>query len=491
MERAVFLFQDIIWVRDRIHLHNVSGIALSPEAILGLRVLQKSHKMFVFANHPDEAHEETVAEVERLQEQLPNLLARYGVCVQRLPHPATENGLCLESPLSLLSKIAEEHRIDLSNSLVISNRLSDVECAAEVGVPGIYIVGEREPQPQLVQLPNCLIATDILDAALLAMERHLSRYGEQILVDVERAAMILKDGGVVAFPTETVYGLGANALDPIAVARIFEIKGRPRFDPLIVHVAALHQVQNLVTELPEPAQALMGSFWPGPLTLVLPKSDRVPEIVTAGLPTVAVRMPDHPVALTLIRRAGVPIAAPSANRFGRVSPTTAEHVHQQLGSAVDLILDGGRCPIGVESTIISVLEDTVTLLRPGGTPLEEVERLVGPVQRRTQASAAPLAPGQLAHHYAPQTPLVLKGQELPERALRRGLLSFTVPASAEDFVAVEVLSKTGDLREAAANLFAALHRLDAMHLDVIVAELVPEVDLGLAINDRLRRAARK
>jgi L-threonylcarbamoyladenylate synthase len=303
--------------------------------------------------------------------------------------------------------------------------------------------------------------------------------------------MILKDGGVVAFPTETVYGLGANALDPIAVARIFEIKGRPRFDPLIVHVAALHQVQNLVTELPEPAQALMGSFWPGPLTLVLPKSDRVPEIVTAGLPTVAVRMPDHPVALTLIRRAGVPIAAPSANRFGRVSPTTAEHVHQQLGSAVDLILDGGRCPIGVESTIISVLEDTVTLLRPGGTPLEEVERLVGPVQRRTQASAAPLAPGQLAHHYAPQTPLVLKGQELPERALRRGLLSFTVPASAEDFVAVEVLSKTGDLREAAANLFAALHRLDAMHLDVIVAELVPEVDLGLAINDRLRRAARK
>ncbi|PWH20367.1 MAG: threonylcarbamoyl-AMP synthase [Ardenticatenia bacterium] len=303
--------------------------------------------------------------------------------------------------------------------------------------------------------------------------------------------MILKSGGVVAFPTETVYGLGANAFDPIAAARIFEIKGRPRFDPLIVHIAALHQVQNLVTELPEPAQMLMRFFWPGPLTLVLSKSNRVPDIVTAGLPTVAIRMPDHPVALTLIRKLGMPIAAPSANRFGRVSPTTAEHVRQQLGGAVDLILNGGRCPIGVESTIVSVLSDTVTLLRPGGTPLEEIERVVGPIQRRTKASATPLSPGQLPHHYAPQTPLVLKGQDLSERMSRRGLLSFTVPASTEGFVAVEVLSKTGDLCEAAANLFAALHRLDTMHLDVIVAELVPEVGLGLAINDRLRRAARK
>lgn len=331
-----------------------------------------------------------------------------------------------------------------------------------------------------------------MDAALVVMEKRLSQHGEDILSeDIERAVAILKGGGVVAFPTETVYGLGASALDPVAVARIFEIKGRPRFDPLIVHVAAQEQVQDLVTELPKPAQALMRCFWPGPLTLVLPKSELVPDIVTAGLPTVAIRMPDHPVALALIRKLGVPIAAPSANLFGRVSPTTAEHVRQQLGTRVDLILDGGRCPIGVESTIVSVLDDTVTLLRPGGTPLEEIESVVGPVQRRIRASATPLAPGQLPHHYAPRTPLVLRGENLPETALRRGLLSFTVPTSTEGFVAVEVLSRTGNLREAAANLFAALHRLDALQLDVIVAELVPEVGLGLAINDRLRRAARR
>lgn len=324
------------------------------------------------------------------------------------------------------------------------------------------------------------------------MEKRLSQHWEDILSeDIERAVAILKGGGVVAFPTETVYGLGASAFDPVAVARIFEIKGRPRFDPLIVHVATPRQVRALATALPEPAQALMRSFWPGPLTLVLPKSKLVPDIVTAGLPTVAIRMPDHPIALTLIRKLGIPIAAPSANLFGRVSPTTAEHVRQQLGNMVDLILDGGRCPIGVESTVVAVLDDTVTLLRPGGTPLEEIERVVGPVQRRPRASTTPLSPGQLPHHYAPRTPLVLMGEDLPETAQRRGLLSFTVPTSTEGFVAVEVLSKTGDLREAAANLFAALHRLDALQLDVIVAELVPEVGLGLAINDRLRRAARK
>jgi L-threonylcarbamoyladenylate synthase len=235
----------------------------------------------------------------------------------------------------------------------------------------------------------------------------------------------------------------------------------------------------------------MRFFWPGPLTIVLPKSDLVPDIVTAGLPTVAIRMPDHPIALTLIRKSGVPVAAPSANLFGHVSPTTADHVRQQLGDRVDRVLDGGRCAIGVESTVISVSGGIATLLRPGGTPLEEIEHVIGPVQRRTKVQATPMSPGQLPYHYAPRTPLVLKGQNLPEAALRCGLLSFTVPTSAEGFVAVEVLSAAGDLREAAANLFAALHRLDAMQLDLIVAELVPEVGLGLAINDRLRRAAQK
>ncbi len=495
MDRAVFLFQDTILVGNRAHLRDVSEVELPPETILGLRMLQKSHEIFVFMSYPDEADETaTAVEVERLQKHVLNLLAQYGVhikCLPLSPYRGTEDGVRLKSPFSSLSKVAEEYRIDLPNSFMISDHLGDVERAIGAGVQGIYIVSERGAQPQSAMPPNCLLAADIWDAALSLMEKNLSRHREEILPDIERAAVILKSGGVVAFPTETVYGLGANALDPIAVARVFEIKGRPHFDPLIVHLAALRQMRDLVTRLPEQAQALMRFFWPGPLTLVLPKSDLVPDIVTAGLPTVAIRMPDHPIALALIRKSGVPIAAPSANLFGHVSPTTADHVRQQLGDRVDMVLDGGRCPVGVESTVISILNGTVTLLRPGGTPLEEIERMVGPVQRHPERQTIPVSPGQLPHHYAPRTPLLLKGQNLPESALRRGLLSFTIPASTEGFVAVEVLSTTGDLREAAANLFAALHRLDTMQLDVIVAELVPEIGLGLAINDRLRRAAQK
>jgi len=494
MYRAVFLCQDSILVGDWAHLHDVSGIELLPEVILALRVLQKSYKIFMLANYPDRVHEAaTSVGVDQLQGHVLNRLAQYGIYIKRIPPSrwaAEGNIVTRPLPCSLI-KAAREYEIDVHRSFVISDRPHEIELADQAGARGIYIAGERKAQSQLSLTRNCLIAANLWDAALFVMEQDLSQRGQGILPDVEHAAVILRDGGVVAFPTETVYGLGANALDPMAVARIFEIKGRPRFDPLIVHVAALRQVKDLVTELPEQAQELMRFFWPGPLTIVLPKSDLVPDIVTAGLPTVAIRMPDHPIALTLIRKSGVPVAAPSANLFGHVSPTTADHVRQQLGDRVDRVLDGGRCAIGVESTVISVSGGIATLLRPGGTPLEEIEHVIGPVQRRTKVQATPMSPGQLPYHYAPRTPLVLKGQNLPEAALRCGLLSFTVPTSAEGFVAVEVLSAAGDLREAAANLFAALHRLDAMQLDLIVAELVPEVGLGLAINDRLRRAAQK
>lgn len=486
MDRAVFLCRDSILVGDWAHLRDVFGIELLPEVILALRVLQKTYKIFMLANYPDGACEAaTSAGVDQLQGHVLNRLAQYGIHVKCIPFSSS----WAADPCSLIKAVGEP--IDVRNSIVISDRPQELGLASEAGARGIYIADERKVQPQSLSVSATFIATDVWEAALSVIEQDLSQQGQEILPDVERAAVILRDGGVVAFPTETVYGLGANALDPIAVARIFEIKGRPRFDPLIVHVAALHQVKDLVTELPEQAQELMRFFWPGPLTIVLSKSDLVPDIVTAGLPTVAIRMPDHPIALTLIRKSGVPVAAPSANLFGHVSPTTADHVRQQLGDRVDRVLDGGRCPIGVESTVISVSGSTATLLRPGGTPLEEIERVIGPVQRRTRVQATPMSPGQLPYHYAPRTPLVLKGQNLPKSASRCGLLSFTVPTSTEGFVAVEVLSAVGDLREAAANLFAALHRLDAMQLDLIVAELVPEVGLGLAINDRLRRAAQK
>lgn len=316
---------------------------------------------------------------------------------------------------------------------------------------------------------------------------------------IHHAAAILRAGGLVAFPTETVYGLGANALDEAAVARVFEVKGRPRFDPLIVHVAERRWIPQLVTEFPPQAQQLADRFWPGPLTLVLPKTDRVPDLVTAGAQTVAVRIPDHPLALALLQAVDLPIAAPSANPFGRISPTTAEHVRDQLGERIDLILDGGPCRVGVESTVLQLSGGVARLLRPGGVTLEEIESVIGPVLLPAgQPAGGTLAsPGLLPQHYAPRTPLVLAASVAEIEAVqhaagrRIGLLCLRPFKGAARFQAVEVLSETGDLREAAAHFFAALRRLDAAGLDLIVARTFPEQGLGRALNDRLRRAAQK
>ncbi len=308
---------------------------------------------------------------------------------------------------------------------------------------------------------------------------------------IHRAAEIIKKGGIVAFPTETVYGLGADAFKALAVARIFEVKGRPYFDPLIVHVASPDDVAKLVKEIPSNAEKLTERFWPGPLTVVLLKGKNIPDIVTAGLPTVAVRMPNHPIALSVIKESGCPIAAPSANPFGYLSPTTAEHVREQLGDQVDLILDGGPCPVGVESTIVSFLEGKSKLLRPGGVPLEEIESIIGRVEV-SPTEDKPSAPGMLPRHYAPRTPIVLDWNEKNiefHKNKNVGLLAFREKEKHLKFSHVEVLSKKGDMREAAANLFTAIRRLDALNLDLIVAEPIPEIGLGRAIMDRLRRAS--
>ncbi len=310
--------------------------------------------------------------------------------------------------------------------------------------------------------------------------------------EIQKAAEIIQEGGLVAFPTETVYGLGADALNPIAVARVFEVKNRPQFDPLIVHVADIRQAEILILKFPEKALKLISKFWPGPLTLVLPKSQMVPDIVTSSLPTVAIRVPNHPMALELIRESGRPIAAPSANSFGGVSPTTAEHVRQSLGGKIDMILDGGPCSVGVESTVISFEDKEPVLLRPGGITVEEIQALIGTVLVQTNPAGKPLAPGQMENHYAPRTPMVL---DISLTALpgnkKMGLLSFQKPPANPAFTAVEVLSEKGDLKEAAANLFAAMRRLDSMGLDMIVAQPVPHEGLGRAINDRLAKASAK
>jgi L-threonylcarbamoyladenylate synthase len=309
---------------------------------------------------------------------------------------------------------------------------------------------------------------------------------------IHQAADIIKRGGIVAFPTETVYGLGADAFNPLAIARIFEVKRRPYFDPLIVHVANPSDVKKLVKEIPSDAKTLIERFWPGPLTIVLLKKEDIPDIVTAGLPTVAIRMPNHSMALSLIKESKCSIAAPSANPFGYLSPTTAEHVREQLGDQVDLILDGGPCPVGVESTIVSFLEGRPKLLRPGGVSLEEVESIVGEVETSSIEEDRPSAPGMLSRHYAPKTPILLDWNEGKLNSYEKiGLLAFQEVKKNLKFHAVEVLSKKGDMREAATNLFAAIRRLDASNLDLIIAEPIPEIGLGRAIMDRLHRASER
>lgn len=306
---------------------------------------------------------------------------------------------------------------------------------------------------------------------------------------IKKAAAIIRRGGVVAFPTETVYGLGADGLDPLACARVFEIKGRPRFDPLILHECSPARARRLFSRVPAAARRLMDKFWPGPLTLVLPKAAAVPDIVTAGLKTVAVRVPASPAALALIKAAGRPVAAPSANRFGRLSPTTAAHVRKQLGTAPDMILDGGKAAIGVESTIITFVKGRAALLRPGGLPLEEIAAVAGPVAHPAKAGRKPLAPGCLKKHYAPAAKLrLIERGERVKAGPGAAYLAFSKKPAGK-FAATAVLSRSGDLREAAAGLFGALHRLETSGARVIYAERVPPHGLGRAIMDRLRRAA--
>ncbi|MCP4726703.1 MAG: threonylcarbamoyl-AMP synthase, partial [bacterium] len=291
---------------------------------------------------------------------------------------------------------------------------------------------------------------------------------------------------------ETVYGLGADALNPIAVSKIFEAKNRPYFNPLIVHIASHSEIERLVSGFSKKAQALAERFWPGPLTLVLPKSDIVPDLVTAGLQTVAIRMPAHETALKLISLSQTAIAAPSANPFGYISPTRAQHVHDQLGDRVDMILDGGECTVGIESTIIRPGERSV-VLRYGGISLEEIEETIGKVEIAEAVEENPASPGRLPSHYSPRTRLEIV-KDIDDQNIemeKAGLLAFKPPTRELPFRRIEILSSKGSLREAAANFFSCLHKLDAAGVEIIYAEEVPQDGLGRAIMDRLYKAAQR
>ena len=313
--------------------------------------------------------------------------------------------------------------------------------------------------------------------------------------DIERAARVLRDGGLVAFPTETVYGLGADASSDAAVARIFAAKGRPRGHPLIVHLPEGARLDDWALDVPEAARRLARAAWPGPLTMILRRGPRVAAAVTGGAPTVGLRVPGHALAQALLRGFGGGVAAPSANRFGAVSPTTADHVASDLGDAIDYLLDGGACDVGLESTIIDLSRGRAVLLRPGGLPREQIEPITGPLA--APDAAAPAAPGTLASHYAPRAEVVaVAPDEVPAAvaAARAGGARVAVLAPAAAFAGWPALDAHGhrlpdDVAGIARTLYAALRDLDASGVDVVIAALPPDAGLGEAVADRLRRAA--
>lgn len=306
--------------------------------------------------------------------------------------------------------------------------------------------------------------------------------------EIQQAARMIAAGELVAFPTETVYGLGANVFDPVAVARIFETKERPSFDPLIVHICELSQLDGLYRGNDERVFKLAEKFWPGPLTMVLPKKDAVPDIVTAGMDTVAVRMPANPLARELIRQAQTPIAAPSANKFGRISPTEAQHVKKQFPDVYTI--DGGKTQVGIESAVITLHDDGFEVLRPGVITEADLEAVVsrsGIDSKEKQQQS----PGLLKSHYSPGKPMSIVADPCNhfKEQDRAGLISFGLPGDDCHFAKTEVLSRSKDLMEAAVNLFSAMHRLDESDIDYIVAEPLPEEGIGVAIMNRLKKAS--
>ncbi len=314
------------------------------------------------------------------------------------------------------------------------------------------------------------------------------------------AKQFLEAGEVVAIPTETVYGLAGNAFDTKAVSKIFQVKNRPVFDPLIVHSDSILKIKEFVKEIPEKAQLLADYFWPGALTLLLPKKNLIPDLVTAGLDRVAVRIPYHPLSLNLLQQLDFPLAAPSANPFGYISPTTAQHVRQQLGDKIPYILDGGACSIGIESTIIGFEREEIIVYRLGGISIEAIEQIVGKVKTILHSSSNPQSAGMLESHYAPKKKMMLVNFDhfnleeflIQENLAKKdiGILRFQQVYPLVEEANQIILSPTGDFAEAAQNLFAGMRTLDSQPIQIILAELLPEKDLGRAINDRLRRASR-
>ena len=463
---AVFLDRDGTLIEDAGFLRTVDQVQFFPQTFTALRRLRDAFALFIVTNQSGVAKGEITHEqaqtvnnfvVQRLREEGIDIRAVY--CC---PHERADGCDCIKPNPYFRNRAEREHQIDLARSFTVGDHPCDVELAAGVGASGIYVLtGHGAKHRDELQAP-CLVVDDIGAAA--------------DAIAVAHAVALLREGGVVAIPTETVYGLGADAMNEAAVERVFRIKGRPTNHPLIVHLGEASQMSEWVREVPDLAATLAERFWPGPLTLILPKSSRVGDWVTGGQDSVGLRVPAHPLARKVLKEFGGGVAAPSANRFGQVSPTTAEHVRQDLGTDVDFIVDGGTCNIGIESTIVSLLSPEPVILRPGGVTQEEIEAALN--RRVAVAHAAAVrAPGQLNSHYAPRAAVVLVApHELEQQAaaMRAAGTKFRILNEAD--LAPEML-------------YSALRRADAEGATLILASPPTESGLGLAVADRLRKAA--
>ncbi len=510
---ALFLDRDGTINEDVGNLGDPNSLLIIPGVISALKKMSRLYELFVVSNQVGIARGAiTRSQVDEVNAALNRILEEEGIHIREwyiCPHSESDLCGCRKPSPHFLRKASADYSIDLGSSFMVGDHPTDPQTAEEAGAFGLYVLTGHGTR-HLDELPESVPVFHNLAEACEWIEAHPRplQYFEEI---TDTGADALKRGGLAVFPTETVYGIGADARNPEAVARIFEAKQRPLYDPLIVHVSEPSQVESLVPELPEKARRLMDKFWPGPLTLVLPKDDSVPDIVTAGKRSVAVRMPSHPLALGLIAKAGLPVAAPSANLFGRTSPTTAAHVLNQLEGTFEVLIDGGTCRVGVESTVLSLIDDPPRLLRAGGLAPEEIESLIGlilypePVSGAAGSAGEGAAgahgtdaagvgedsPGLLPDHYAPVTPLRLVDSIEEYRGNER-VAKLLFSDSCEGCRGPStVLSPGGDLREAAVKLYHAMQLLDRTGVELIVAQRAPDRGLGHAINDRLRKASEK
>ena len=490
---AVFLDRDGTLIEDRGYISSPDDIVLFDDTIDALHRLAGTYELFVVTNQSGIAKGLISREdADRVNAALDAILQKAGITIRKwyvCPHNREDGCDCMKPKPRFLLEASNEFRVDLARSFTIGDHPHDVLTGSEYGCTGLYLLtghGEKHA----AELPHDKLLFHSLSDAVSWIGTHGDARGS-LEAEIARGVEAIREGGLTAFPTETVYGLGADAMNEDAVRKIFIAKQRPFEDPLISHVSSRDMVLPMVGELPPKAVKLMDAFWPGPLTLVFRKSDLVPDAVTAGNPTVAIRMPSHPVALELIRRAGTPIAAPSANSFGKTSPTTAQHVIDQLEGRFDAIIDGGACRVGVESTVLSIVDEELpVLLRPGGVTIEEIEAVIGPITMALPKQELVFdSPGMFPSHYAPKTPMIMVDDpSLYAHESHIAVMLFR-PSEVEYAGEVFTLSSSGNAAAAAARLYETMRRIDRLGLRLIVAQKLPETGMGVAVNDRMSRAA--